>query len=141
MTESDLQEELQAKLQEKRAREIIKEQNKQIVIEAKSKREDVLAKNALDSDDELPNDEDDDPEEAYQLWKLRELGRLRRDREEKEREFLENERTERRRLMTDEERAKDDKRIGKYKIVVFCFVVVGVLCVVGGCWVSLLVGC
>jgi microfibrillar-associated protein 1 len=85
------------------------------VIEAKSKREENLTKNTFDSDDELPNDEDDDPEEAYQLWKIRELGRLRRDRDERDREFLEKERTERRRMMTDEERAKDDKRIGKYK--------------------------
>ena len=115
VTEKDLQEEFQKKLQEKKAKEIIREQNKQIVIEAKSKREENLTKNTFDSDDELPNDEDDDPEEAYQLWKIRELGRLRRDRDERDREFLEKERTERRRMMTDEERAKDDKRIGKYK--------------------------
>ena len=85
------------------------------MIESKAIREDVIETDIFGSDTELPNDEDDDPEVAYSLWRERELGRLKRDREEREKEFLEKERTERRRLMTDEERAKEDKKLGKYK--------------------------
>lgn len=115
MQEKELEDELKTKLEEKRIKQSIKEQNKLIVIESKAVREDVANTDIFGSDTELPNDEDDDPETAYSLWRERELGRLKRDREEREREFLEKERTERRRLMTDEERAKEDKKLGKYK--------------------------
>jgi len=67
------------------------------------------------SDTDVPNDEDDNEEQAYQLWKMRELKRLKRDRDLKEAIYLEQERIEQRRLMTDAERAKADKKIGKYK--------------------------
>ena len=115
MQEKEIEDELKAKLEEKRLKESLKEQNKQIIIESKAMRDPVPETDIFGSDNELPNDDEDDEDTAYTLWRQRELYRLRRDREEREREFLEKERTERRRLMTDEERAKEDKKIGKYK--------------------------
>lgn len=110
----ELQTELQNEIEKNRRKRTIKEQNKQIVVEAKSKRikEDV---DEYGSDADLPNDEDDDEDIAYEKWKIRELQRLKRDKEIREKEFREREKTERRRMMTDEERAKEDKKIGKYK--------------------------
>ena len=114
-----LEEELAKELESQRRKHAIRKQNKQLVIEAKSLRTDEMEAAAddgfMNSDNELPNDEDDPPEEAYQKWRIRELARLKRDREKREEEFKEKENTERRRMMTDEERAKEDKKIGKYK--------------------------
>lgn len=71
MQEQELQEELHAKLEQNRIKQSIKEQNKQIVIESKSKREDAIdhSSDIFGSDSELPNDTDDDPENAYKLWR------------------------------------------------------------------------
>lgn len=110
----ELQTELKNEIEKNRRKRAIKEQNKQIVVEAKSKRV-VEETDQYDSDYDLPNDDDDDEDTAYEKWKIRELQRLKRDREKREQEFREREQTERRRLMTDEERAKEDKKIGKYK--------------------------
>jgi microfibrillar-associated protein 1 len=88
MQEKEIEEELKAELEKKRIKQSIKEQNKQIVIEAKAVREDLIDETDIfGSDTELPNDDDDNPELAYSLWRERELGRLRRDREEREKEF------------------------------------------------------
>lgn len=54
-------------------------------------------------------------EDEYAEWKIRELFRLKRDRERANRLYKERENTERRRMMTEEERAAEDKKIGKYK--------------------------
>lgn len=98
----------------KKKRKAIKQQNNQMVIQAQAVRTEDLDKDN-ESDTEVPNDDDDDENEAYRLWRMRELARLKRDRELREKEFKEEEATEKRRMMTDEERKKDDKRIGKYK--------------------------
>lgn len=110
----ELQTDLQNEIERNKRKRTIKEQNKLLVVEAKSKRikDD---KEELGSDAEIPNDDDDDEDVAYEKWKVRELQRLKRDKEKREKEFREREATERRRLMTDEERAKEDKKIGKYK--------------------------
>lgn len=47
----------------------------------------------------------------YQLWKIRELKRIKRDREEEETHLKELLQIERRRQMTDEERREDDRRL------------------------------
>lgn len=47
----------------------------------------------------------------YQLWKIRELKRIKRDKEEEESRFKEQEQIERRRQMTNEERREDDRRL------------------------------
>lgn len=111
----ELQEELKTQIEENKRKRAIKEENKQLVVEAKSKRIKEEINEEFGSDVDLPNDEDDDEETSYAKWKTRELERLKRDKEAREREFREKERTEQRRLMTAEELAKEDKRIGKYK--------------------------
>jgi len=93
----------------------IADRNLSLAVESKKEREDAVDNDLSDSEVDLPNDSTEDEDTAYEKWKVRELGRLKRDREEREKIFKEKEAIERRRMMTDEERAKDDKRIGKYK--------------------------
>lgn len=64
------------------------------------------------SDVELLDDDDEKNEaEEYELWKIRELKRTKRDREERAKHLAELEWIEKRRSMTDEERAAEDKRL------------------------------
>jgi microfibrillar-associated protein 1 len=100
---------------EEKFKESMKNRNKQIVIEAKKERNDADEDNLSASDMDLPNDSSEDEDLAYEKWRVRELMRLKRDQEERDRAFREKEAVERRRQLTDEERAKEDKRIGKYK--------------------------
>lgn len=93
----------------------IADRNLTVAVESKKEREDAADNDLSDSEVDLPNDSTEDEDTAYEKWKVRELSRLKRDREEREKIFKEKEAIERRRMMTDEERAKDDKRIGKYK--------------------------
>jgi microfibrillar-associated protein 1 len=93
----------------------IADRNMSLAVESKKEREDAVDNDLSDSEVDLPNDSTEDEDTAYDKWKVRELARLKRDREEREKLFKEKEAIERRRMMTDEERAKDDKRIGKYK--------------------------
>jgi len=68
-----------------------------------------------DSDAGLPDDTDDlDDDMEFENWKLREILRLKRDSEEREKEALEKAEILRRRNMTDEERYEEDKRLGKF---------------------------
>eukprot|EP00923_Selenidium_pygospionis_P018238 GHVN01031940.1.p1 GENE.GHVN01031940.1~~GHVN01031940.1.p1 ORF type:complete len:437 (+),score=105.33 GHVN01031940.1:1331-2641(+) len=64
-----------------------------------------------DSDTEMPPSEDEDmnDEAEYELWKIRELNRIKRDKEERDarEKFLAD--MERRRHMTDEERRESDR--------------------------------
>jgi microfibrillar-associated protein 1 len=103
------------KANEEKFKESMKNRNKQIVIEAKKERNDADEDNLSASDMDLPNDSSEDEDLAYEKWRVRELMRLKRDQEERDRAFKEKEAVERRRQLTDEERAKEDKRIGKYK--------------------------
>lgn len=66
-------------------------------------------------------DDDDEVDEAgeYEAWKLRELRRIKRDREVREAIRKDREETERRRSMTDAERALDDKRLEAEGLKVF----------------------
>ena len=50
----------------------------------------------------------------YENWKIRETARLMRDAEQREMAALEKADLERRRLMTDEQRISEDKRLGKH---------------------------
>lgn len=63
------------------------------------------------SDNELPDDEISDEDAAYEAWKLRELGRLRRDYMKEVQRLEEEANIERRRLMTEEERRLDDAKL------------------------------
>ena len=57
----------------------------------------------------------------YEGWKVREMRRLMRDAEQREFAALEKADLERRRLMTDEQRISEDKRLGKRQIKLFCY--------------------
>lgn len=72
-----------------------------------------------DSDGNLPfvDDEDEDRDYlnsnmAYEEWKMRELKRIKRDRDEKQAREFELKEIERRRNMSDLERDEENKRLG-----------------------------
>lgn len=68
------------------------------------------------SDVDMPDDTDD-PEELleFEAWKVREMQRLTREKEEREAINKEKSETERRRNLTEEERRKEDIALGKLK--------------------------
>lgn len=68
---------------------------------------------AGDSDGELPDDTDDFDESEYEMWKLREIDRLKRDENQRMARFHEQEEIEQRRNMTEAERQEDDARFEK----------------------------
>jgi len=68
------------------------------------------------SDEELPDDNDDDPEgEEYAAWKVREMKRIMRDQEEREEREKEKAEIERRRGMTDEQIMRENEREGLHQ--------------------------
>ncbi|CAM9121390.1 unnamed protein product [Discosporangium mesarthrocarpum] len=103
-----------------------KRETRQMAAEVVRREEEMTENHLEDNDSEggAPDDDDDlDEELAYEEWKVRELGRVRREKEEKE-HFIkaifitlhEREDTLRRRGMTDEERRLEDAMIGKNKV-------------------------
>ncbi|KAE8910300.1 hypothetical protein PF005_g1393 [Phytophthora fragariae] len=68
------------------------------------------------TDVEMPDDTDGlDPAQEYRDWELREMRRIKRDRDRKEQRRKEEEETLRRRNMTAEERAAEDAKLKKNK--------------------------
>eukprot|EP00299_Pterocystis_sp_00344_P010941 c5020_g1_i1.p1 GENE.c5020_g1_i1~~c5020_g1_i1.p1 ORF type:complete len:430 (-),score=109.91 c5020_g1_i1:20-1261(-) len=68
------------------------------------------------SDVEMPDTDDDaDAEKEYAAWKLRELKRIKREQDERERIQKERDEIEERRNMTEAEKLAEDKRLGKLK--------------------------
>lgn len=63
----------------------------------------------VDEDDDVDTEDDKDPEAEYAAWKLRELKRIKRERETIEAREKEREEVERRRNLTDEERRAEDE--------------------------------
>lgn len=119
------QQEEQEKLEE------IKQQNKLLKYEEKKHQTKVLLAEYLkkqsetnindvtdnDSDAGLPDDYDDpnDEEEEYNLWKIREIKRMKREMEFKEESIRDVNEINRRRNMTDEERYQEDVKLGKFQ--------------------------
>eukprot|EP00897_Mesotaenium_endlicherianum_P003419 jgi/Mesen1/3104/ME000184S02165 len=103
--EEAMQEAVKRRLEERKV------ETKQIVVE-KIREEEVIEKNREVDGDGEDVDTDDEINEAdeYELWKSRELGRLRRDREEREAMVKEKEEVERLRGMTEEERREYEKK-------------------------------
>ncbi|CAO3698300.1 unnamed protein product [Rhizopus stolonifer] len=109
-----LQERL-AKEQEERERRIeeeIEERKLQshtmLADELKREQEELLAKDVTNHED-MPDDTDGLDEEAeYEAWKLRELGRIKRDREARIAREREEEELERRRALPEDVRLKED---------------------------------
>ncbi|KAH7479302.1 hypothetical protein KRP22_010654 [Phytophthora ramorum] len=66
------------------------------------------------TDAEMPDDTDGlDPAQEYRDWELREMRRIKRDRDRKEQRRKDEEETERRRNLTEEERAAEDAKLKK----------------------------
>eukprot|EP00397_Hematodinium_sp_SG-2012_P031731 GEMP01033721.1.p1 GENE.GEMP01033721.1~~GEMP01033721.1.p1 ORF type:complete len:580 (-),score=196.04 GEMP01033721.1:369-2078(-) len=68
-------------------------------------------KDAVLSDAEMPDDDDCNEAEEYELWKIRELRRLKRNALERQKVIREAAEVELRRNMTEFEREEDDKRL------------------------------
>mmetsp|Transcript_4121 Transcript_4121/g.5295 ORF Transcript_4121/g.5295 Transcript_4121/m.5295 type:complete len:470 (+) Transcript_4121:39-1448(+) len=69
-----------------------------------------------DSENDMPDDRDElDEALEYEAWKVRELQRIKRDKDDRQQMEDEKKETERRRNMTDEERRLEDRAIGKNK--------------------------
>eukprot|EP00457_Paulinella_chromatophora_P006432 gb/GEZN01006450.1/.p1 GENE.gb/GEZN01006450.1/~~gb/GEZN01006450.1/.p1 ORF type:complete len:448 (-),score=130.43 gb/GEZN01006450.1/:283-1626(-) len=101
------------------AKEIAKEerktQTKKLVETLKMEDELKLSKLGEGSDDELPGTDDEDDDALLASWKIRELTRIKRDKEERDAFEKESKEIERRRNMTDAEIAEENARIGKGK--------------------------
>ncbi|CAN0227330.1 unnamed protein product, partial [Ectocarpus sp. 6 AP-2014] len=82
------------------------------------RREEEMTENHLgdnESEGDAPDDDDDlDEELAFEEWKVRELSRVRKEKEERESAIKEREDTLRRRNMTDDERRMEDMMLGKH---------------------------
>ena len=92
-----------------------KEESKALLIEAVRKEETGELDKAVEFT-EMPDDDDDvDELEEFDLWKVRELKRVRREREERAQAERDKAELERRRNLTDAERAAEDEafRAGK----------------------------
>ncbi|KAG1150884.1 hypothetical protein G6F37_009584 [Rhizopus arrhizus] len=97
---------------EKRLEEELEERKKQshtmLADELKREQEELLAKDLTEHED-MPDDTDGLDEEAeYEAWKLRELARIKRDREARITREKEEEELERRRALPEEVRLKED---------------------------------
>jgi len=103
--------------EEERQKLLQRKRESQILLAETVKREEEEAllgfSTKCDSDTEaMPDDRDDMNEaEQYDLWKVRELKRVKRDREEKDSRAKFIAEIERRRNMTEAERREDDKRL------------------------------
>jgi len=102
------EEEENLRKQEELRQEEKKKETRQLLIE-EIKREIESKKIASDSEEEALPEEEEDEAQAYEKWKQRELGRIRREKEERESVVKERLEIERRRLMTDEEIRNEDK--------------------------------
>lgn len=95
----------QALEDEKIAREKERKKESRLLVIEQVKRDEEMGESQQveEGEEELPPDDDDDNDEEFQKWKIRELMRIRRDKEKQEEYDKEAAETEKRREMTDEE--------------------------------------
>mmetsp|Transcript_2601 Transcript_2601/g.2711 ORF Transcript_2601/g.2711 Transcript_2601/m.2711 type:complete len:461 (-) Transcript_2601:17-1399(-) len=109
-------EELKLKDQKKMIMEEDRKRQTRVMVAESIRRADESGQMSLtdvDDDTGLPDDTDEiEPEIEYESWKVREMARLMRDAEIREYAALEKADLERRRLMTDDMRIAEDKRLG-----------------------------
>ncbi|KAG6609759.1 Microfibrillar-associated protein 1 [Phytophthora cinnamomi] len=110
--EMDAEEERRQKREQEKM-EARKTESRRLVAEEIRREQDGADKD--DSTDvEMPDDTDGlDPAQEYRDWELREMRRIKRDRDRKEQRRKEEEETLRRRSMTAEERAAEDAKLKK----------------------------
>lgn len=119
------QEELDREKESMRQQELLKKESKKhqtrvMLADSIRRQEELDAKGDvtdMDSDAGLPDDSDDvaDDEKEFDSWRVREMGRMKREAEIREAMMLEAQDLERRRNMTDEERLAEDIRLGKFQ--------------------------
>ncbi|KAG7387205.1 Microfibrillar-associated protein 1 [Phytophthora pseudosyringae] len=112
------QEELAAEEERRQKREQEKLEARKMesrrVVAEEIRREQDGADKGDSTDVEMPDDTDGlDPAQEYRDWELREMRRIKRDRDRKEQRRKEEDETQRRRNMTEEERAAEDAKLKK----------------------------
>lgn len=80
-----------------------KAESRKMVVDQLAREEQAKRKSTNEDDDEMPSDDDDNEDEALRQWKVRELRRIKRDNDEREKWEDQERDLERRRTMTDEE--------------------------------------
>ncbi|KAJ3297204.1 Microfibrillar-associated protein 1 [Borealophlyctis nickersoniae] len=99
--------------EEKRLKEIEERKKESHDMVAEELRKETVAVEAANGPVEVDDKDGVDEDGEYAAWKLRELRRIKRDRDEKENRIRQAEELERRRLMTDAEIEIDNARNGK----------------------------
>lgn len=112
------QEELAAEEErrEKREQEKVEARKREsrLLVAEVVRREQIGTEKGESSDVEIPDDTDGlDPTQEYRDWELREMRRIKRDRDRKEQRRKEEEETLRRRNMTEKEREAEDAKLKK----------------------------
>ncbi|GLD94892.1 hypothetical protein PINS_up003517 [Pythium insidiosum] len=112
------QEQLEAEEEQRQQREIEKAKTRKLesrkLVAEELQREKESAQQGDVTDTDMPDDTDGiDPEQEYRDWELREMRRIKRDRDQREARRKEAEETLRRRNMTEEERRAEDEKLKK----------------------------
>ncbi|GBE61700.1 microfibrillar-associated 1-like protein [Babesia ovata] len=114
LEKQELEREEQRRLECERQRAIERQkQSKELLVQTLVASE---TQQEVENDVEMVDDTDELTEKEYELWKIRELKRVLRDRDERTAHERLMEEVERRRNMTEEERLADDERIDREKV-------------------------
>jgi len=108
-----LEEEVLLKEEERKLKEKKKLETKLMVIEAVRKDDLIEEKEEASDGETMPNDDDGlDQANEFEIWKIRELKRIKRDKEELHAREKELKEIERRRKLTDAQREEENRRLG-----------------------------
>jgi len=108
-----LEEEVLLKDEERKLKEKKKLETKLMVIEAVRKDDLIEEKEEASDGETMPNDDDGlDQANEFEIWKIRELKRIKRDKEELHAREKELKEIERRRKLTDAQREEENRRLG-----------------------------
>ncbi|DBA02953.1 TPA: hypothetical protein N0F65_005980 [Lagenidium giganteum] len=109
--EAEEQRRHQQQLEKQKARKL---ESKKLVAEEILREQAEANRSKNETDSEMPDDTDGvDPDAEYRAWELREMRRIKRDNDKREKLRREQEETFRRRNLTDEERRLEDEQLQK----------------------------